>query len=380
MRPAKTRLALLPILKVLAGPAAADFEYADFSSAANLQLNADAVVVGPDLNLTTFVWQGGSAWHTVPQDVASGFETEFRFRLTGNGHGMAFVLQNESTAALGSCGDALGYGQNVTLCGNLPSITNAVVVEFDTAHDLPYGDPNGNHVSVHTELIGSPLQFHTNSLGHTTAVPDLNDGAIHTARIVYATPTLEVYLDDLVTPALAVTVDLPTQILLAQGSDAWAGFTAGTSGTGGESTVLDWSFAEWTGMTGSPDQISLAAGGSQSWQLDAGAALSGLPYLVLGTASGTSPGTTVSGLQLDLNVDAYTLFTVKHPNTTFLSNTLGVLDANGEASAGLNVPAAADPSLVGVKLHHAYLVLELIPGVTLNAVATSNPVAVTLVP
>ena len=133
-------------------------------------------------------------------------------------------------------------------------------------------------------------------------------------------------------------------------------------------------------MTGTPDQISLSAGGSQAWSLNSGPSFATLPYLVLGSASGTTPGTTVSGLLLPLNVDNYTLFTLKKPNSGILSNTFNFLDANGQASASFNVPPISEPSLIGATFHHAYVVVELIPGVILHAVDTSNAVAVTFIP
>lgn len=102
-------------------------------------------------------------------------------------------------------------------------------------------------------------------------------------------------------------------------------------------------------------EISLAAGGSQDLTLDAGPAHAGDLYLVLGSATGTTPGTPLGGgLILPLNFDGYSLHTINHANQPPFVNTLGNLDAAGIAQAQIVLPPATDPSLAGVTVHHAF--------------------------
>jgi hypothetical protein len=121
--------------------------------------------------------------------------------------------------------------------------------------------------------------------------------------------------------------------------------------------------------------ISLAAGGSQSFGLRAGQGHAGSFYLVLGSASGTSPGFPLAaGLELPLAFDEYFLLTLK-PSGAF-SGFFGVLDGDGLGNAALTLPAGVDPGLAGVELHHAYAAGALL-GVPDFA---SNALSVQLVP
>ena len=88
---------------------------------------------------------------------------------------------------------------------------------------------------------------------------------------------------------------------------------------------------------------------------------------------GTTPGLNFGGNHLPLNIDDWTLFTIGAPNTTNLINTLGFLDANGAATAILQV--AADPSLIGIRADHCYVILS---GGMVQAI--SNAVGLDLVP
>ncbi|MBM4369110.1 MAG: hypothetical protein FJ102_23050 [Deltaproteobacteria bacterium] len=101
--------------------------------------------------------------------------------------------------------------------------------------------------------------------------------------------------------------------------------------------------------------VSAAAGGTQTLHLDAGPAHAGRSYLILGSASGSSPGTKVGAVTVPLAFDAYTAFTADSANSTALVNTHGQLDALGQAEAQIVVPAGLPPSVAGMTLHHAYV-------------------------
>lgn len=128
--------------------------------------------------------------------------------------------------------------------------------------------------------------------------------------------------------------------------------------------------------TAIPASISIATGGVQSLGLHAGATHAGRTYLVLGSASGTSPGTSLDGLVVPLNADSYTTFALGSTNQGAYGATLGVLDADGRAGATLAVPAGLSPSLAGTRLDHAYVVL----GPALSVVFASAAKPLTLAP
>ncbi|MHC4376431.1 MAG: choice-of-anchor B family protein [Planctomycetota bacterium] len=124
-----------------------------------------------------------------------------------------------------------------------------------------------------------------------------------------------------------------------------------------------------------PGSLSVSAGGVQSFSLHAGAQNFGKLFFLLGSTSGTTPGTAVGLVNVPLNVDSYTFSTLV-PNTPPLGNSFGVLGLGGSAAASFSLPANFDPNLAGLVVHHAYLILEG----TGELIGASNPVSVTLVP
>ncbi len=122
--------------------------------------------------------------------------------------------------------------------------------------------------------------------------------------------------------------------------------------------------------------VSTAAGGTQSLALDAGAARAGDLYLVLGSASGTSPGLPLDGQLIPLQLDNYTLTTLNSANSGAYVNTLGALDASGQGSAAIAVPAGVLTGLAGVSVDHAFVALD---PVFASVRFASNPVALRLI-
>lgn len=121
--------------------------------------------------------------------------------------------------------------------------------------------------------------------------------------------------------------------------------------------------------------ISLAIGGSQAFSLHAGPGHGGATYLLLGSASGTSPGVLLGSAPTPLNIDFYFLFTLASVNQAPLESSFGVLDESGQAAASITVPPGLDPSLAGLELHHAYVLTD--EGGT-SLVEASNPIGLTL--
>lgn len=121
--------------------------------------------------------------------------------------------------------------------------------------------------------------------------------------------------------------------------------------------------------------ISLAAGGAQVLELEVGANFAGQTYWLVGSASGTSPGLDLGGALLPLNYDSFTTFTLTHPNSALLQGTLGTIDAEGLADAAIVTPPGLAPSLAGVTLHFAAVVLDSATSVVDYA---TNPTSLTL--
>ena len=123
--------------------------------------------------------------------------------------------------------------------------------------------------------------------------------------------------------------------------------------------------------------LSLAAGGTQQFNLRTCASLAGRPYLLLSTASGNSPGQLLDGQLLPLQVDPLLEASAALANQAPWTDSVGFLDANGFASARFSVPPGPWPGLAGTTLHHAFLVFDLAgPKVVLG----SNAVALDLLP
>jgi hypothetical protein len=80
----------------------------------------------------------------------------------------------------------------------------------------------------------------------------------------------------------------------------------------------------------------------------------GRKYLVLGSISGTDPGTPLPGGQviLPLNLDVFTNIVFSLTNTGIFSNFLGTLDGSGAATAQLNYPPV--PGSAGLFMYYAF--------------------------
>lgn len=214
------------------------FNYVNFASVAGLNLVGNAVRSGNRLDVTPSAFgQVGSAWHATKQNVENGFETTFQFQISDRGgiggdfggDGFAFVIQNQSLSALGDGGGGLGYS----------GISNSVAIEFDTLQNG--GEPDSNHVDVHT-LGTLPNCSHGGcSIGRTSAIPFLADGAVHTVKISYGSASMSIFIDNLAVPVLTVPLNLASILNLDNGQ-AWLGFTAATGYAWQKHEILNWSF------------------------------------------------------------------------------------------------------------------------------------------
>lgn len=118
-------------------------------------------------------------------------------------------------------------------------------------------------------------------------------------------------------------------------------------------------------LVATPSTLSLAAGGTQAMQLDAGSGLAGNLYLVYGS------------MTLDLSLPPSLLpfwfgdpyFGLFPKNNNLFSGFIGLLDGQGQAQPSLNIPAGLDPTLSGSVLYHAAIVDDGAAGFITDVVA-----------
>jgi lectin family protein len=158
----------------------------------------------------------GAAWQVPAVKLPSTFKATFDFALSdpvGNADGYAFVIQGASADALGGGGGGLGYD----------GIPNSIAVEFDTYPNA--FDPAVPHISIHTRGAQPNSVDEQYSIGVSTDVPFLSNGARHSVTIRYRHHTLSVTLDGQL--KLSVPIDLKERLDLSHGR-AWFGFTGAT--------------------------------------------------------------------------------------------------------------------------------------------------------
>jgi hypothetical protein len=113
-------------------------------------------------------------------------------------------------------------------------------------------------------------------------------------------------------------------------------------------------------LTTDDHDFSLATKNTQNLSITAGAAHKGRFYWLFGSVTGTSPGTTLGGVNIPLNYDPWTDFTIGLANIAPFTRTRGTLDPSGNATAVITIPGPVSiPSLAGLTLHHAYLVYDV---------------------
>ena len=243
---------LLHLILATPPPCHADFDFPDFSTIDGLTLLGNAMQVGNELHLTPLTANQVSAvWHDEPQNVADAFEILVELEVSnlgaGGADGCTLLFQNESLAAIGQGGGAMGYASGLAGCagvGGMPGISSSVAIEFDTWSNSCFGDGTGpdgpfNQISVHSLGDMPNSAEETASLGFTEVFPSLTDLAIHTIKVTYTPGTLEIFVDDLDTPVLSVSALLPDFVGASQ---CWVGFTAATGGAWHNPEIRSWSF------------------------------------------------------------------------------------------------------------------------------------------
>jgi len=225
------------------------FNYTDFSSLHQLSFAGDAQVVSSTviLGLQTG-FSSGAVWSSVPQPIIETFHVEFTvdFNIGPSGaDGMVFVIQNQGITALAGCGGDLGYSYEPNDCGSVNDVIApfaSVAVEFDIYQNPALYDPNGNHISVHSNGVEPNSASEKYSLGYTTTIPQLR-GTTQTFSIDYTPGTLQVSMASVVAPVLVVQSVQLDNIL--QSDTAYIGFTSAYGiaiPSNNATSLLNWKF------------------------------------------------------------------------------------------------------------------------------------------
>ncbi|MEE9393523.1 MAG: hypothetical protein V3W41_13565 [Planctomycetota bacterium] len=123
--------------------------------------------------------------------------------------------------------------------------------------------------------------------------------------------------------------------------------------------------------------LSIQNGGIQTLTIDGGVGLAFNTYIVVGSASGSSPGFDINGLHVPLNDDFYLTATLQSTSLSPLANSFGALDSSGLAQAQVILPAMAlSPAFAGLVLHHAAGIIDFTGSLTF----VTNAAPLTLVP
>jgi hypothetical protein len=122
---------------------------------------------------------------------------------------------------------------------------HSIAIEFDTYESGDTcNDPNGNHISIHTEGTAPNTSHHRASLGYTTTIPVLNQGVCLNCRILYSDSSLIVQLKDstlesLFKTILRIPINIQKTLHFEDAPTVWMGFTASTGALHQKHEILD---------------------------------------------------------------------------------------------------------------------------------------------
>jgi hypothetical protein len=209
-------------------------------------LNGNAILSGTKLQITDdnpAGYEAGSGWYSIPANIQS-FTTDFTFQITPGttptADGMAFVIQGNTSSALGPEGGGLGYGPdaptNPAASAHTP-IAKSVAVKFDLFDNAGEGvDSTG----IYTNGV-SPT---TPAVDMTSSGVDLHSGNVFRVHMTYDGTTLTMTITDTTNAAKTFTTSQAINIpSIVGGNTAFVGFTGGTGGLTAIQGILTWTFA-----------------------------------------------------------------------------------------------------------------------------------------
>jgi len=284
-------------------------------SPAGMTLNGFGLLNGTRLRLTDGrPTEAGSGFYNTPVNVQA-FTTDFSFQLTNpSGDGIAFVLQNTGTIALGASGSGLGYA----------GIGTSVAVKFDLYNNAGEG---ANSTGLYTD--GASPTIPAVTLGGGV---NLHSGDVFNVHITYDGTMLTMRITDASVAADTSTASWPINIASTLGaSAAFAGFTGGSGAVTATQEIISWSFtpsvprsiqyeAETVPSTGVPDARVF------SW--------SGFPDGSGIIVDATQPGNYIAFV---LNVPQPGTYDVKYASKLYPTRGIGQLSV-----AGVNMGPAVD--------------------------------------
>ena len=198
----------------------------------------------------------GAVWFPYKLPVEKGFSVTFDFRIShGNNYdspdnslpgadGLAFVIQNNKSDAIGYNGGAIGY----------EGIPNSIALEFDTYNNDStqienYFDPNGNHAAIQSMGTKPNTSKHLTESMIAMAKDIMTiktDSTIYHVKIDYniIPGQFDVYLETTLlfgNPIISLSNFDPAKIInLTNGESAFIGFTSATGNATENHDILNW--------------------------------------------------------------------------------------------------------------------------------------------
>ena len=205
--------------------------------------NGSAAVNGTRLRLTnTGQNLAGSGWYSTPVNVQT-FSNDFTFQMATTagstiGNGLAFVIQNAGTKALGPSGGGLGYGPDNTsgaTSSSLSPIAKSVAIKFDTVSNAGEGlSSTGLYKNGASPTM--PAVNMSNNL-------NLRSGDIFKVHMSYDGTKLSMTITDTKNTAQTFTtswtINIPSTV---GGNTAYVGFTGATGYSMANQDIITWTY------------------------------------------------------------------------------------------------------------------------------------------
>jgi len=202
--------------------------------------NASSTRTSDTITLTAQSFMvSGSAWAAQQIDLSEDFDKTFSIYLgtingdLKGGDGIAFVLQNSGTSALGQNGGDLGYG----------GIPSSVAVEFDTYRNTNFNDPRAVYPpydsndyyyygTSHIALLKNGNMTHDSSLPLVNTPNSLEDGMEHIFRFQWIASTHRLKVSSPNETGETIWIDYTedfVQTAFGSNPKVWLGFTGATA-------------------------------------------------------------------------------------------------------------------------------------------------------
>lgn len=105
------------------------------------------------------------------------------------------------------------------------------------------------------------------------------------------------------------------------------------------------------------NQVSISQLNDAHMQANLAPKFGGMVYYTIGSVSGRSPGIRVGSVTIPLKADFYTDVLLTSPNT-FVQNGFGLVPHDGRIHLSFGLAAGFSPSLAGLRIDHAMLVID----------------------